>query len=347
MKVTRSMKNAIKNNIPVVDCHVTLFTDSFNQNLFDAIDVQFNKHEFDIEKSQMFFSSKDLDIEKTKNYLEKKGIASERIEVVENWSQMPLLLSNLDAYVLSDIFVSSLMNKCKYKEKDLCRLSLLFLNLVEDLKNENYEFKDLPEYNYDNIPNSFIKSREFIKNWFEYETTSEDIIEGYFNEINQFLKILYVNNKYKENTYYLLKPKTVTEEIILATYIRKLDYYSDCYNGYKYEEWIKLSLEEMKAINAYKAAFIDFKDFLILGYGVCAATDRRNVRLNVFLTQDAFSKGLYIEDEIISLMANAVLKYGEDNTPLRRFVFDDRFVERYYQLKEEYNKNLNTDKEDV
>lgn len=340
MKRTRSMRNAIKNNVPVIDSHLTLFTDSFNKNLFNAIDVQFNKHEFDLEKSQMFFLSKDLEVEKTKKHLREKGIGNERIEVIEDWYQMPISSKNFSADSITDFFASISLYKSKYKKHELTRMILLFNSIIKDIKATNKDLKDLPEYTYENLPESFVESNKFVKEWLEYRTLSTFTLVDYFHEINVILKRFCIDNKVKEKTYYLLKPKTVEEEIILATYIRRLDDYNHSYNGYTYDDWKKFDQKEKELKKIYKAFFVDFKDYAIYGYGVCAATERRNVRLNVFLTQAALSKGLYEEAELNSLVANAGLKYGEENTPLRQFVCYNEFIYRYEYLKKEtHGKN--------
>lgn len=229
MKKTKSLRNAIKNNVPVIDRNLMLFTDGFNKNIFDAMNVQFNKPNFNIENSQFFFISKDLEIARIKEYLIQKGIVAERIEVIEEWSEMPLSCTEMPVEMLTEIFVDALMRESKYKEYELNRLAILFFYLLKDLKENNADLRNLPNYTYESLPDHFIKSKEFVEDWLEYRTMSIGVLEDYFLEMNGILQMLSVNNKLKDDSYYLLKPNSEKEEIILSAYIRKLDCYNNAY----------------------------------------------------------------------------------------------------------------------
>lgn len=223
MKKTKSLRNAIKNNVPVIDRNLMLFTDGFNNNIFDAMNVQFNKPNFNIENSQFFFISKDLEIARIKEYLIQKGIVAERIEVIEEWSEMPLSCTEMPVEMLTEIFVDALMRESKYKEYELNRLAILFFYLLKDLKENNADLRNLPNYTYESLPDHFIKSKEFVEDWLEYRTMSIGVLEDYFIEMNGILQMLSVDNKLKDDSYYLLKPNSEKEELILSAYIRKLD----------------------------------------------------------------------------------------------------------------------------
>lgn len=227
MKKTKSLRNAIKNNVPVIDRNLMLFTDGFNKNIFDAMNFQFNKQNFNIENSQFFFISKDLEIARIKEYLIQKGIVAERIEVIEEWSEMPLSCTEMPVEMLTEIFVDALMRESKYKEYELNRLAILFFYLLKDLKENNADLRNLPNYTYESLPDHFIKSKEFVEDWLAYRTMSIGVLEDYFIEMNGILQMLSVDNKLKDDSYYLLKPNSEKEELILSAYIRKLDNYNN------------------------------------------------------------------------------------------------------------------------
>ncbi|MBM24241.1 MAG: hypothetical protein CL760_00835 [Chloroflexi bacterium] len=332
MKETTSLKRAIKEGIPAVDGHVTLYTDNFNENVLDAIDVQFNKTLFNIKRSEMYFLSKDLEVEKIKDHLISKGIEEDRIEIIEDWDKMPLSCNDLNRDLLIEIFVWSLVYELDLKdEKDRGRMAVLFHALMRDALNTKTDLRTIPEYLIDSVPDNFEITKYFINEEAEYETLSYSNLNDYFKTINKITRMFTVDNKLEENKYYLLKPKTTTEEMILAAYIRKLD--SNAKTHEEYETWGTEEYSGLEVRRMLRAAFVDFKDFMLEGYGVLAATERGGVRLNLFLNQDSFSKGLYVEESLNPLKTNAVLKYGKENTPLRRFIFDKGFVNYYYSLK--------------
>ncbi len=332
MKETANLKRAIKEGIPTVDGHVTLYTDNFNENLLDAINVQFNKALFNIKRSEMYFLSKDLEIEKVKSHLISKGIEKERIEVVEDWSKMPLSCNDLNRDVLIEIFISALINELEVKDKKHHgRMAVLFYSLMRDALETKTDLRTIPEYSEYNIPNNFEITKDFIKKEQEYETLSHSNLNNYFSVINKITRMFNVDNKLEDNKYYLLKPKTTIEEMVLAAYIRKLD--SNAQVHEEHNTWETAENSGLEVRRMLRTAFVDFKDFMLEGYGVLAATERGGVRLNLFLNQDSFSKGIYEEEFLNSLKANAVLEYGKENTPLRKFIFDKGFVNYYYSLK--------------
>jgi len=229
-------------------------------------------------------------------------IEEDRIEIIEDWDKMPLSCNDLNRDLLIEIFVWSLVYELDLKdEKDRGRMAVLFHALMRDALNTKTDLRTIPEYLIDSVPDNFEITKYFINEEAEYGTLSDSNLNDYFKTINKITRMFTVDNKLGENKYYLLKPKTTTEEMILAAYIRKLD--SNAKTHEEYETW------------------------------VLAATERGGVRLNLFLNQDSFSKGLYVEESLNPLKTNAVLKYGKENTPLRRFIFDKGFVNYYYSLK--------------
>ncbi len=47
---------------------------------------------------------------------------------------------------------------------------------------------------------------------------------------------------------------------------------------------------------------------------------------------------MYQKDALMSLIANSALKYGEENTPLRRLVSDTGFIYYYQELKKRHKR---------
>lgn len=334
MNETRSLINAIKNNISSVDARLTLYTDSFNENIADSINVQFNKKLFDINNSQMLFISKDLDSEKIKDQLIEKGISLEKIKLIENWSEMPLSCRNMNVDSLIEIFITSLLKEASIyftDENNIQRLVFLFACLMRDVQSNEINFNNIPNYTRETLTSSFVHTKEFLNNHYvEGESISISNLDLYFKIINKITKLFYVNNDFDEKTYYLLKPKTVIEEMVLASYIR----YFNCLFRDNNEDML-YEFENPKK-KQYKTAFVDFKDFLIDGFGVRAANERDGFRMNVFLTQNSFENGVYSIEELTSLKANAELKYRKSNTELSRYIFDKKFQEHYYRVKKEY-----------
>jgi len=234
---------------------------------------------------------------------------------------MPLSCNDLNRDLLIEIFVWSLVYELDLKdEKDRGRMAVLFHALMRDALNTKTDLRTIPEYLIDSVPDNFEITKYFINEEAEYGTLSDSNLNDYFKTINKITRMFTVDNKLGENKYYLLKPKTTTEEMILAAYIRKLD--SNAKTHEEYETWGTEDYSGLEVRRMLRAAFVDFKDFMLEGYGVLAATERGGVRLNLFLNQDSFSKGLYVEESLNPLKTNAVLKYGKENTPLRRFIFD-------------------------
>lgn len=333
MNETRYLTNAIKNNIPSVDAHLALYTDSFTENISDAINVQFNKKLFDINDSQMIFLSRDLDSEKIKNQLIENGISLEKIKLIQNWSEMPLSCKDMHVDYLIEIFITPLLEEAKVyftDEKNIQRLAFLFACLMRDCYTNEVDFNNVPDYTRETLSSSFFNTKELLDNLY-IEDESISNLDLYFKIINKITKLFYVSNNFDEKIYYLLKPKTVVEEMALASYIR----YFSCLFRDKFEDML-YEFENPKKIQ-YKTAFVDFKNFLINGFGVRAANERGGFRMNVFLTQDSFEKGLYSIEELNSLRANTELKYRKENTELSRYIFDRKFEEYYYKIKEEYS----------
>lgn len=325
IKETNVLKNAIENNIPAVDCFLSLYMDSFEENITEAINVNFNKKSFDIDKTQFLISSKDLEVEEIKSLLIRKGMKEEKIKIIDDWSKMPLSIRKINSDILIEIIHPYLINEYKYKSNmDIGRLSILASSFIRDLKNSDLDFSNLPEFNFDNIPENFIYTKEVLDELY----ISSEKYEVIFSILNEILDLFYVDNELEEDLCYLFKSQNIKEEMMTATFLRRISLINKTPN---------ICFDQDESSLSKKIIFVDFKDFIVESYSVMAAMERGEIKINMFLKQESFQGDIYPEEEMNSIKANALLKYGKKNTPLKRLMNDKGFINYYYTLKESNN----------
>lgn len=80
---TRCLKKAVEEGYIAEDTNLTIFTDSFEENVLDALNTEFKRKEFKQEINQSFFLSKNMCKEKITSFLLGKGIKQEKIKYIK------------------------------------------------------------------------------------------------------------------------------------------------------------------------------------------------------------------------------------------------------------------------
>lgn len=323
---TRVLRKAVEDDKRFAeDATITMFLDSFNENIIDALNVEFERAEFELEANQSFFMSKNLDKEKISNFLIEKGVKEENVKYISSWSGLPISIREIHSDFVVELFVDQLCKDLKtvgFSQEKINFLIYLYSCLAKDtLKNSIENIKDLT---LQEIPDTFTDSISLIEEKKDFcDSISSDEFETFFNLFNQITKLFYVDNKMEDDVYYLMNIENDVELKALFYYIRR------------FQSFTTLDVLNKPSKLKRTSAYFDFKDDLMVSFGIFAAAERNSIRLNAFLNNDAYEKGYYEDDEMRSLRANTCLIYGRKQTKLKELLQDSKDEsEDYPDLKE-------------